>query len=361
MKKPIAPIVALSLLLFGCGKPSETPVPPRPVRTVVLAPVSPEVRWEFPGEVRARVESKLAFRVPGKLLERPVQLGQTVKAGQRLARLDATDLQLAQNASRAQLDAATSERDLAKVNFSRFEELFKQNFISQAEFDRRKVEWQAAQARFDQAQAALSSQSNQTRYAELVADVAGVVTAVEAEPGQVVSAGQTIARVARTNSQQADKEVSLAVPEDRIAAVRALQKAQVSLAALPGQTFSAQVREVAAAADPATRTYAVRLALPKVPDAVELGMTATAYFTLPAPQAFFRVPLSALLERDAKTWVWVVDEKSRTVQLQAVQVAGPADNDVLIASGLQAGQRVVTAGVHLLQAGQTVSLLEAPL
>ena len=361
MKKLTALILAPLLLLAACGRPSETPVPPRPVRSVVLAPVSPEVQWEFPGEVRARLESKLAFRVPGKLLERPVQLGQTVKAGQRLARLDASDLQLAQNASRAQLDAATSERDLAKANFSRFEELFKQNFISQAEFDRRKVEWQAAQARFDQAQAALSSQSNQTGYAELVADVVGVVTAVEAEPGQVVSAGQTIVRVARINSQQADKEVLVNIPEDRIAALRGLQKAEVSLAALPGQIFSAQVREVAAAADPATRTYAVRLALPKNSAAITLGMTATAYFTLPAPQAFFRLPLSALLERDGKTWVWVVDEKSRTVQLQAVQVAGPADNEVLIAHGLQAGQRVVTAGAHLLQAGQSVSLLEAPL
>lgn len=361
MKKFITLIVALSLLLAGCGKPSTSLVSPQPVRTVVLAPVRPQVRWEFPGDVRARVESKLAFRVSGKLVERPVQLGQTVKAGQRLARLDASDLQLAQNASRAQLNAATSERDLAKANFSRFEELFKQNFISQAEFDRRKVEWQAAQARFDQAQAVLSSQSNQTGYAELVADVAGVVTAVEAEPGQVLAAGQTVLRVARIHSQQADKEVLLAVPEDRIAALRGVQKAEVSLAALPGQILSAQVREVAAAADPATRTYAVRLALLKVPAGVALGMTATAYFTLPAPHAFFRLPLSALLERDGKTAVWVVDEKSRTVQLQAVQVAGPADNEVLIASGLQAGQRVVTAGVHLLQAGQTVSLLEAPL
>ena len=186
-----------------------------------------------------------------------------------------------------------------------------------------------------------------------------MITAVEAEPGQVVTPGQSIFRLALTGQQ--DKEVVIQVPEDQVQLLRQVKTAEISFWAIPGKTFTASLREVAPSADPATRTYSAKYALDgQLPD-IKLGMSANAALALPATSSLLRLPLTALVEKEGKTFVWVVDEKTSRVQENPVQVAGPSGVEVLIAAGLKPGQRVVTAGAHLLQPGLKVKLLDKTL
>jgi RND family efflux transporter MFP subunit len=301
------------------------------------------------------VESQLSFRVAGKLLARPVELGQRVKAGQVLAQLDAQDYKLGADAARAQLAAATTNRDLAAADYKRFKELRDQNFISGAELERRDATLKAAQAQVDQAQAQLASQGNQAGYATLVADVAGVVTAVEAEPGQVVAAGAPVVRIA----QDGPRDAVFAVPEDKVAQV----KLGSAVAVRPWASSAASkgaVREVAASADPVTRTFSVKVSL-DTKENWALGSTVTL-----VPQALDRsgiqvikLPTSALYLNGSITSVWVLDPANMTVRLQAVQVATADGNEAVIASGLTPGMQVVSAGVHVLSPGQKVSVYAA--
>lgn len=349
-------IVALATLA-ACQRDQQSHELVRPVRTLELASSDPMVGFEFPGDVRARVESRLGFRVGGKLVERRVSLGDRVVSGQVLARLDPQDLQLAQAAARSQLEAASVDRSLAEANFKRYDDLYRQNFISKAELDNRRAALDAAQARVAQAQANWDVQRNQAAYSTLMADAPGVVTAVEAEVGQVLAAGTPVIRLARDH----DKEVVITIPEDRLGLVKMAPKADVSFWALPGKSYSAQVREVAAAADATTRTFTVKLALPQAPEIV-LGMSATARFTTPgmANSGVFRLPVSALVNRGDRTFVWVVDPASMTVKSVVVNLSGSTDVDVLVDKGLAAGQRVVTAGANLLAEGQKVRWVEVP-
>ncbi len=356
IKRALAVVIVIAVLaaLAACGQQAQPPEVIRPVRTLVAGYGATDAANVYPGEVKPRIESRLGFRVGGKLIDRRVDVGQTVKAGEVLARLDAQDLALAQTAARAQLDAARTDLALAEADFARYRDLYAQNFIGKAELDRRQATLDGARAKHEQAQANYRSQANQAGYAVLVADAPGVVTAVEAEVGQVVAAGTVVVRIARS----AAKEVAFSVPEDRIDALRGARRAQVTLWALPGRTYDARVREIAAAADPATRTYAVRLALQQDDPEVRLGMTAVVHLDLAGAGEAMRLPLSALAEKDGKTFVWVVDEKTMTVNATPVVLAGPSGTEVVVAQGLTAGQRVVTAGANLLQPGQKVKLLE---
>jgi multidrug efflux system membrane fusion protein len=215
-----------------------------------------ESQLEYAGEVRARVESRLGFRVAGKIVQRQAELGQRVKAGDVLAQLDPKDYQLAAEAARAQLAAATTQRDLAAADYKRYAALKDQNFISGAELERRDTALKAAQATLDQAQAQLASQGNQAAYTRLVADAAGVVTGIDAEPGQVVAAGTRWCASPRT----APRDVVFAVPEDKVAAMAPGQEVAVRGWA-GGKTLAGKVREVAASADAATRTFQVKVAM----------------------------------------------------------------------------------------------------
>jgi multidrug efflux system membrane fusion protein len=343
----------IAALLAGCSKP---PPPPEPVRSVKLLTVATGAYGsgvEYAGEVRARVESRLGFRVAGKIVRRQVELGQTVRVGQVLAELDARDLRLAADAARAQVAAATTNRDLAQADLKRYQELRAQSFISGAELERRDASYKAAQAQLDQAQAQLAAQGNQAGYARLVADVAGVVTGIEAEPGQVVSAGQPVVRVA----QSGVRDVVFAVPEDRVDAVEVGSAVQVrpwnSDTEIPGR-----IREVAASADAATRTFQVKVALEtKTPP--PLGTTVS---VVPRSLGHVGVPViklpSSALKRDSAgvTAVWVLDAATMTVKSVPVQVASADGNEVVIASGLQPGMQVVAAGVHVLSPGQKVTI-----
>lgn len=339
-------------LLSGCARKEPAPEPIRAVKVTTVSPSGMQSTYEFSGEVRARVESRLGFRVAGKITQRSADVGQHVKAGTVLAQLDPQDYRLAADAARAQLAAAATNRDLAAADFKRFQTLREQNFISGAELDRRETALKAAQAQYEQAQAQLASQGNQARYTTLAADVSGVVTAVEAEPGQVVAAGTPVVRIAADGP----RDVVFAVPEDKVAGVRPGNEVALRLWATNTQ-LKGRVREVAAAADPVTRTYPVKVSIEGAQQP-SLGSTVTV-----VPQALnqvgmqvIKVPTSALRQDGQGSAVWVLDRQTMTVRSQPVQVATADGNDAVISSGLQPGTVIVTAGVHVLAHGQKVSV-----
>ena len=243
------------LFLAGCSKPVEKIEDIRPVRAVVLAADNIDVIAEFPGEVRARVESRLGFRVGGKIITRKVDLGTVVKRGQVLMQLDAQDLQLVQAQTNAGLKAAESNRSLAKAELSRYQELRAKNFVSQAVLDAKETAYKSAQATYDQALAAYKNQSNQTGYSNLVSDVDGVVTGIDAEVGQVVAAGTPVMRVA----QMGEKEIVIGIPEDKVDALRRITDVRVRVWAAPNSMIQGKIRELSPIADAATRTYTARI------------------------------------------------------------------------------------------------------
>lgn len=345
-----------ALVLLGACSPSVAPQEPvRAVKvmTVGMQPLS--ARAEYAGEVRARVESRLGFRVGGKIIRRQAEVGQRVQAGQVLAQIDPQDYRLATDAARAQRAAAATNRDLAAADYKRYQELKAQNFISGAELERRETTLKAAQAQLEQAQSQLALQGNQTGYAELRADVSGVVTAVEAEVGQVVAAGAPVLRIAADGA----RDVVFSVPEDRLASLPVGVPVRVRLwgknTELPGR-----VREIAASSDPLTRTYPVKVAI-EASAPPPLGATVSVLPAVPAQQApaAITLPTTALRQDGQATAVWVLDAASMTLRSQPIQVATADGNEVVVASGLQPGMRVVTAGVHVLSAGQKVSLYQA--
>ncbi|WP_295551089.1 efflux RND transporter periplasmic adaptor subunit, partial [Limnohabitans sp. Rim8] len=255
--------------LVACSKAEAPQEPLRSVKLLTVAGSDLNLASEFSAEVRARVESRLGFRVGGKLVQRPAEPGQRVAAGQLLALVDAQDFQLAAQAAQAQVSAAQSQRDLAAAEFKRFEALKAQNFISGAELERREASLKAAEAALNQAKAQAQAQGNQAGYARLTASHAGVIIAVEAEVGQVVSAGQPVVRLAHDGPRDA----VFAVSESAIMSIRLGQSMQAMLLST-GQMVQGTVREMAASADPVTRTYAVKLALaPGVGGALPLGAT----------------------------------------------------------------------------------------
>jgi multidrug efflux system membrane fusion protein len=348
-------LVAATLLLSACSKPAPPEAPIRSVKVLTVGIDNMHSGSEFAGEVRARVESRLGFRVAGKMVRRQAELGQRVKAGDVLAQLDPQDYQLAAQAGQAQVVAALTNRDLAAADYKRFKELRDQNFISGAELERRDAALKAAQAQLDQAQAQSRGQGNQAAYTTLVADSSGVITAVEAEPGQVVAAGTPVLRIA----QDGPRDVVFAVPEDKVSMIKA--GSGVEVRAWAGKTaFKGVVREVAASADPITRTFIVKVGLEALDakDALALGTTVSVI-----PQAFDRsnvqvikLPTSALRQDGKTSAVWVLDANTMTVKLQPVQIATADGNEVVIASGLQPGMQVVSAGVHVLAPGEKVTL-----
>ncbi|WP_373888878.1 efflux RND transporter periplasmic adaptor subunit [Massilia sp. ST3] len=352
---PLRALLALPLLaslLAACDKPATKTEDVRPVRVVTLAAGAVGERLEFSGDVRPRYESRLGFRVGGKIVERKVDVGAAVKRGDVLMRLDPQDLRLAESQARAALRAAETERDLAQADYKRHQNLRSQNFVSQAVLDAKRSALTAAQANVDAARAAFRGQANQAGYASLTADADGVVTGIDAEVGQVVTAGAPVARVARTD----EKEVVIGIPEDKVELLRKTGEVSVRLWANQGEAIPGKIREISPVADPATRTYTVKVAIPARQD-VRLGMTAAVQIASGNGATALRVPLSALVQNKGATSVWVVEKGA--VRMVPVQVAGQADNDVILGGGVQAGQQVVTAGVHLLKNGQKVRILTA--
>jgi multidrug efflux system membrane fusion protein len=342
-------------VLIACSKTEAPQEPLRAVKVVTVAGSNLNVEGVYSAEIRARVESRLGFQVGGKLLQRPVEPGQRVSAGQLLAQVDARDYQLAAQSAQAQLSAAQSQRDLAAAEYKRFETLKAQNFISGAELERRETALKAADATLNQAKAQAQAQSNQASYASLSASHSGVVTAVDGEVGQVVSAGQPIVRLAHDGPRDA----VFAVSEQMVMGLKLGQAMQATLLST-GQILNGKVRELAASADPVTRTFAVKLSLADSSH-LPLGVTVNVNAGQMAGSAplVIKLPTSALRQEGQSTVVWVLDEATMTVNTQAVQLGIVDGNEVVILSGLKPGQKVVSAGVHVLAPGQKVTLYGA--
>ena len=354
MKKIALPLASI-ILLAACSRPAPPEEPIRAVKVLTVGTGTLTSSTEYAGEVRARLESRLGFRVGGKLVRRQAEVGQHVKAGQVLAQLDPQDYKLAADAARAQVSAAVTARDLAAADFKRYAGLKEQNFISGAELERRESTLKSAQAQLEQAQSQLAVQGNQAQYAVLSADVSGVVTAVDADPGQVVAAGAPVLRIAADGV----RDVVFSVPEDRVASLKTGAPVTIRIWAqnteLPGR-----VREVAASSDPVTRTYPVKVTIDS-PEPPPLG--ATVYVSPQTGAAtgmpVIKLPTSALRQDGKASAVWVLDKASMTVRSQPVEIATADGNEAVIAGGLQPGMIVVAAGVHVLSPGQKVSIYQS--
>jgi membrane fusion protein, multidrug efflux system len=345
--------VLVAALLGGCSKAPPPAPDVRPVRAMTLVAGAGGASAEFSGDVRPRYESRLGFRVGGKISARQVDVGTVVKRGQVLMQLDPQDLRLGQAQADASLRAAQTTAELARAELKRYQDLRAQNFVSQAVLDEKIAAARSTQAQAEAARAALRGQANQTAYARLLADADGVVTGIDAEVGQVVQAGTPVVRVARTD----EKEVVIGVPEDQVDALREVGDVKVRLWADPDASIAGEIREVSPVADPATRTYTVKVTVPARED-IRLGMTAVVALERKGDaQAGIRVPLPALYQNAGATSIWVVENGA--VRLVPVKVGGVAGNDVLLEDGVRAGQTVVTAGVNLLKNGQKVKILAA--
>ena len=346
-------LAAAALVLAACARKEPPPEPPRPVLTQVVTAGAAETHDVYPGEVRARHETDLAFRVAGKMVIRSVDAGARVKRGQVLARLDPEDARLTAQAAGAQRASAESELALARAEMERHADLLAKKFISQSAFDAKQNAYTAAQARAEQARSQAAITSNQAGYTTLIADADGVVVSVAAEPGQVVAAGQPVLRLAHSG----EKEIVLNAPESQLARFKPGQQVAISLWAEPGRKFAGRIREVAGGADAATRTYAVRVTAIDPPATAQLGMTANVVFANGADPGLFLLPLTALARDRNDPAVWVVDPATKRVKLRPVTVGQFREDGLTVTSGLNAGDIVVTAGVHKLKADQAVRVV----
>ncbi len=328
----------------------------RPVKVAVLEPGSSERTLSYSGVVRPRIESVIGFRVPGKVVERLANVGDRLVVGDAIARLDDTDLKLAENSARAAVGSARTRRDVAIANLDRAKPLLPQGFISKAVYDVRKNEVDAAVAALDTAEAQLRQAANAVGYAVLVADKPGIVTAVSAEPGQVLSTGQAVITLAVSG----ETEIMIAVPEQDTGHLSVGQQAKVSLWSGPRENIAGRIREIAGQADAASRTYAVRVAVSAPPQMMRLGMTATVKFSVSEGTTAMVVPLAAVTEIGGSRVVFVVDRASKVVHATPITVSGVAADGVRIVSGLEAGDIVVSAGVQFLRDGMRVRLAAAP-
>jgi len=361
IRLPIA--LSVAVVLAACSRPAPPSDPVRAVRTLTVTTQSAGATFEYAGEIKPRVESKLGFRVGGKIVQRLVDVGDVVRVGQVLAQLDPQDLRLGQQAALAATAAAQAAYDQMASDYQRYKDLRDQGFISSADLERREMSLKTARAQLDQAKAQSNVQRNQAAYAALLADVSGIVTGVDAEAGMVVAAGAPVLRLAHDGP----RDVVFSVPEDKVETVR-------TVAGQPGrlkvrlwgdgkaQVRDAALREVSGAADPMTRTFTLKADLGEAQPggAWRLGQTATVMLDLPQVPGVTKLPLSALREEQGRTVVWLVDRASMTVKAQPVQIAGADGNEAIVSSGLAAGEIVVTAGVHVLAPGQKVKFYVEP-
>ncbi|WP_372694437.1 efflux RND transporter periplasmic adaptor subunit [Immundisolibacter sp.] len=351
----IAALLCAGVLLAACAPAPDSTPPPRPVRTVQVPAANDTTHTHsYAARVAARHTLALAFEVPGRITERRVEIGDRVAAGSVLARLDATDARLRERDLAARLTAAEAQHADAVAALRRAQDLRPKGFVSQAEFDRLTFQEQNLRAQRRALQAQLELARRALDYTTLRAPADGVVTDHAVELGQVVTAGQAAVELARAG----ELEAVFDVPEHLVPGLP--DTLTVTLWAAPEQPLTAQVREVAPQAAGASRTYRVRASLPAVADGPRprLGMSATVHVTVPAPQP--ALPASAIhTHDDGQPAVWVVDtgaDGGHTVRLQPVQLGAPQGDLLTVSGGLRPGDRVVTAGVHDLHAGQAVSL-----
>jgi RND family efflux transporter MFP subunit len=346
--------VALPPLLVGCedqAVPADAKVE-RPVQVQRVAFENETATREFVGVVRARYQTDLGFRVAGKMVTRVVNIGDRVHAGDVVARLDPQDLKLQVESAEAEFAAATSSLQQATADLGRYAALKTRNWVSGADFDRKKAAKDEAQGRLERAQHSLDLARHQFDYADLKANADGVITATLAEPGQVVAIGQPVARLAH----HGEKEALVALPETWLSEARS-SRATVQLWSAPERRFAARLRELSPQADAVTRTYAARFTIDDPDESVALGMTAIVTLSNTSDILAAKLPLAAVINRGTGASVYVVDEVDE-LELRPVSVASFTEDSALITSGVRNGDRVVTLGVQKLNAGQKVHAID---
>jgi len=355
----VAAAVALSasVLLAACARSGAQAPAAASVRPVVARTVAAEGRSKterYSGEVHARFEAPLAFRTDGKISHRNVGIGDRVRAGQVLATLDPADATMNAAGAQAAVTAATSQRDVARLQRDRIAALRERALVSQAQLDQVNDALKAAEAALQQARQQLGVRENQVRYATLTAEHDGIITTQDAEAGQVVAAGQRVFGLAWSD----EREVHIAVPESRVGELRAATSLDVTLWAQPGRRYVGTLRELSAAADPQSRTFLAKVAIVDAGADVQLQMSADVAIASATGESYV-LPESALFHQDAEPAVWIVDAHDR-LALRKVVVARYVDDGIAISEGLAAGDRVVTRGVHTLHAGDAVRIVELP-
>lgn len=340
-------------LLSGCTEEkAEAPAAViRPVKVVEIAQAATTRTLSYSGSVKSRTEMNLAFRVAGKLIERKADIGDRVKKGDVLARLDPTDYQLAVQSAEADLRSAQKALETADLANRRAKTLFAQNAIPKAQVEQAQLSYDQASATRTAAQSALEQAKNQLAYAELTSDRDGIVSAVSADRGQVVSAGAAVLTVVADD----EKEVQIAVPETEISEFSPGKTVKATFWADKALALTGKVREVSGSADPQSRTFSVRISLP-ANDRVLIGMTAMINAEIHAETAAYAVPLTALTEKDGSKIVWTVDPAKATVHARPVQVGAFTADGVGVISGLKAGDLVVAAGTQFMRENLTVKL-----
>jgi membrane fusion protein, multidrug efflux system len=347
----------LAVLLVSCGAPEKPPVADiRPVRTTTVEELPGGETVTLTGRIAAQEEVRLAFRVGQRMLERKVNVGDHIEPGQLVARLESTTLQNGVQGARAQVASAQAAAADARLEFDRQRTLLERGVAPRAAFERAQKRRDSSVAEVDAAQAQLATAREQLSYTELLADSAGVVTAVGAEPGEVVSAGEMIVRVARKGGRDAVFDAPARVKDAMGGALD--PEVTVVLTSNPGAKTTGRVREISPQADPVTRTFEVKVGLTDPPEAMRLGSTVTGSIHLGFAPGI-RIPASALTSSQGAPAVFVYDPQSSTVSLRNVEIASFGLAEVELASGLVADDIVVTAGVQTLRPGQKVRLLQA--
>jgi RND family efflux transporter MFP subunit len=349
-------IFALLAALPGCRQAAEEPPPEvRPVRAVTIATQNAGDTIMLTGTVQAQTEINESFRIGGRLIERNVEVGDRVRPGQLLARLDPQNEESSLQAARAQLVAAQAQLVEARNNHTRMRDLVAENAVSRAAFDQAVAVLQTAESQVNSARASVNLAENRLSYTQLHATVAGVVTARGAEPGEVVGAGSMVVQVAREGSRDAVFDVPAQIKDS------AVRKIGISIALVddPKITAIGTVREVSPRADPVTGTFAVRVQIQDPPPQMRLGSTITGRVQLDSTPTI-QIPATALMRAEGGAAVWIFDATAGTVAARNITVAGSNAKTIQVASGLNPGDVVVTAGVQALRPGQKVRLLETP-
>lgn len=351
-KQYIALMVLMAATLVGCGN-HEPPEPqPRPVRTVTVERRAVGETVSLTGQIQAQKQVSLAFRLDGRLIERPVDVGDPVKPEQLIGRLDPQIQEQELRQAQANLSAAQAQLTEARNTFERYQELLRRKLTPRQQFDEAQRALRTAEAQVNSAKAQLRTAQEQLSYTELQSDVLGTVTEVGAEPGEVVAAGTMVVRVAREYGIDAVFDV----PAQLIRTVPPDAMVTVALTDDPTIKATGRVRELAPQADPATRTYQVKVGLIDPPEAMRLGATVTGRVTLSAPPGV-ELPASALTQANGRPAVWVVDPQAQTVALRNVEILRYDSASIVVTQGLEGGEAVVTAGVQVLRPGQKVRLL----
>jgi membrane fusion protein, multidrug efflux system len=342
------------LVLGACQKEEKAAATPiRPVRTMTVQLQEGGEKVSLTGEIQARYEADIGFRVDGKVLERPVDVGTAVKKGELLARLDPQQYRQDLEVAKSEVAAAEAEVTRSEAQEYRQRELLKNGHTTRVQYDQALKTFKTAQAQLDAARAKQVQASENLGYTDLKADYDGVITAVGANAGQVVSSGQMVVRLARPE----EREAVFNVAEGTFKGVPKDPAVEVDLVSNPEIKTVGKVRYVSPQADPATRTYTVRVSLPDAPLQMRLGANVIGSVTLDQRQTV-AIPGSALFQKDGKPAVWLV-EKDNTVQLKPIAVERYQGDSVIVGDGLAEGDIVVTAGVQKLLPGQKVALMDA--